>query len=378
MADDETGGTQGERVRSLYARAVTFSWGFVGVAGAGAIGVFLLWFFSPLVVPLVLSVFLAVVFGPVVDWLHARRVPRSAGALLVLLLIAAIFIGAIAAVVIGIVDQADVLSERFDDVVERIDEWLEQSDLAGYFDSLFTGAEGSGGFLSGGLASTVGSVFSSAGAYFSGFLLGVVLTYYLLKDGRSLVGAMLAQRRPETADRVGRVLAESARDIRMYMRGRTILAVVQGVVIGIVAVIAGVPLAFAIAIVNIVGGYIPYVGGFVGGAFAFLMALSEGGLTLGLVMLAAVVAISVGLENMLEPALLGNQLEMHPIVVLLATFAGGMLIGLAGLVLAAPTVAVARTVFRALVEVPPEPALEDRAEPASGPGAGGTVDPDRA
>ena len=370
MSDDETASTQSQRVRSLYRRTVTFSWGFVGVAAAAAIAIFLLWFFSALVVPLVLSVFLAVVFGPAVDWLEARRLPRSLGSLLVLLMIAGIFIGALAAVVVGIIDQADSLRERFDDVVARVDELLAESDLASYFDSLFSGAEGSGSFLSGGLASTVGTVFTSAGAYLSGLLLGVVLTYYLLKDGRSLVVSMLTARRPATADRLERVLGESAGNVRTYMRGRTILAVVQGVVIGIVAIVAGVPLAFAIAIVNIVGGYIPYVGGFVGGAFAFLMALSEGGVSLALVMLVAVVGVSVGLENLLEPALLGNQLEMHPIVVLLATFAGGMLIGLAGLVLAAPTVAVARTVFRALVEAPPDATAVSGDDPPRPAGAG--------
>jgi len=107
-------------------------------------------------------------------------------------------------------------------------------------------------------------------------------------------------------------------------------------------------LAFAIGLVNFIGGYIPYIGGLVGGAFAVLMALAAGGPALALLVLALVLLVSVGLENLLEPKLLGNTLKMHPILILFATVGGGLMLGLLGMFLGAPAVAIARSLAKEL------------------------------
>lgn len=104
----------------------------------------------------------------------------------------------------------------------------------------------------------------------------------------------------------------------------------------------------SIGIVNFIGAFIPYIGAFVGGAFAVLMALAGGGTTLALGALAVVLFVNLVLENLLEPRLMGSSLKMHPIVVLLATVAGGVLAGIVGLILAAPLVSIGSNLFREL------------------------------
>ena len=123
---------------------------------------------------------------------------------------------------------------------------------------------------------------------------------------------------------------------------------VQGVVIAVIVALLGVPLAFTVGVVNFVGAYIPYLGAFIGGAFAVLLALSEGGGGLAGVVLVVVVGVNLGLENLLEPRLLGEQLDFHPLVMLIVTILGGMIAGIVGLILAAPLAAIARTLYRQL------------------------------
>lgn len=124
------------------------------------------------------------------------------------------------------------------------------------------------------------------------------------------------------------------------------MAVINGGAIGLVAAVIGVPMAFAITVVNFVGAYIPYLGAFVGGAFAFLLALSGGGLTDALVMVATALLVNLVLENALEPRLLGDQLDLHPLVVLVATVLGGLAAGMVGLILAAPLTAIGSNLYR--------------------------------
>jgi predicted PurR-regulated permease PerM len=272
------------------------------------------------------------------------------GALAILLLIAVVVSVAIAAVVIGIVDQQEKLRERLADVVSQVEDLLEQSALTEIVETILTGAQGSGSLLRDGFGSTVGSAIGTAGGFVSGTVLAAVLLYYLLKDGPTLVGTVARKLGGDNDGRIDRILRDAAGSIRAYVKGRTILAVVQGTALGIVAAVGGVPLAFTIGVVNLLGAYVPYIGGFIGGAFAVLMALSVGGIGLAMVMMVAAIGISVGLENLLEPALLGNALALHPIVVLFATVTGGLLVGVVGMFLAAPLVAIGRMLFRELAD----------------------------
>ncbi len=316
-------------------------WSFVGFAATLAIVVVAMGTLRTLVIPLVLAVFLAVVFAPAVSWLAARRVPRGLGAVLVLFLIGLAATVSVLAVVDGIIDKSDTLATRFDEVIVELEDLVERSDLTDAVDSMLSSVEDSGSVVGTGFGSAIGPALSSGAAVLSGLLLGAILLYYLLKDGPDLAHQAAARGGAGTA----RVLDHAAGSIRSYMKGRTILAAVQAVLIGAGAAVLGVPLAFAIGLVNFIGGYIPYIGGLIGGAFAVLMAFAAGGPVLALIVLALVLLVSVGLENLLEPKLLGDTLKMHPIVILFATVMGGLFVGIVGMFLAAPAVAIVKAAY---------------------------------
>ena len=324
------------------------SWAFVGFAAAVAIAIYVLGILSDVVIPLVVAAFLAVVFAPVVDWLAARRVPRPVGALLVILLIFGVFAVALGIVVIGVVDRADELSDAFDDARERITDAVDQWNLDGLVDSIRDQAGNSGGLVGDGLGDRVGSVLGSAAGFVGGLVLGVVLLYYLLKDGRMLVRSFVARRSSASAAQSDRIVAQAAASIRGYVRGRSLLALVQGVAVSLALWILDVPLAGSVGVVNFIGAFIPYFGAFVGGAFAVLMGLAGGGATLALLALAVVLFVNLVLENLLEPKLVGSTLQLHPVVVLISTVAGGLLLGIVGLILASPTVAIGLNLAREL------------------------------
>jgi putative heme transporter len=163
-------------------------------------------------------------------------------------------------------------------------------------------------------------------------MLGV---FFLLKDGPSLRrwidGHMGLP--PNVARTVtGGVL----RSLRGYFLGVTIVAVFNGAVVGIGALILGVPLAGTIAIVTAITAYIPYIGAFVSGAFAVLIALGAEGTTTALIMLVIVLLANGLLQNIFQPFAMGSALHLHPLAVLILTIGAGCIFGMVGLVLAAP------------------------------------------
>ena len=199
-----------------------------------------------------------------------------------------------------------------------------------------------------GVGARVGTLLDSAAGFASGLVLGTILRYYLLKDGASLSGAYIAGRRPDDREQIQRIFKQAASSIRSYFRGKTALALAQGLFVWIVLAIMGVPLSGSVGVVNFIGAYIPLLGAFIGGAFAVLMAISEGGLGLALGALAVVLFVNLVLENVLEPKFLGSSLNLHPIVVLLSTVAGGVIAGMVGLILAAPLTSIGFNLFSEL------------------------------
>ena len=79
------------------------------------------------------------------------------------------------------------------------------------------------------------------------------------------------------------------KSLRGYFRGVTIVAVFNGFVVTIGALILGVPLAGTIGVVTAVTAYIPYIGAFVSGAFAVIIALGANGPTTAAIMLVIVI-----------------------------------------------------------------------------------------
>lgn len=98
----------------------------------------------------------------------------------------------------------------------------------------------------------------------------------------------------------------------------------------------GLPMVPTLAIVTFVGGYIPYIGAFIGGLLAVVVAIAEEGLGAGVLILVVVLVANLLVENMVDPHVTGRTLRIHPLVVLLVTTVGGVLGGLIGLMLAVP------------------------------------------
>ena len=180
-----------------------------------------------------------------------------------------------------------------------------------------------------------------------GLSLAFLCTFFLLKDGPSM--------RRWLDDHLGvpRVVGQTVtggiiRSLRGYFRGVTIIAGFNAAVITLGALILDVPLAGTIGVVTFIGAYVPFVGAFVSGAFAVVIALGAHGTSTALIMLVIVILANGLLQNIVQPFAMGSALDLNPLVVLVVTIAAGCLVGMIGLVLAAPLTSAVVHILREL------------------------------
>jgi predicted PurR-regulated permease PerM len=298
---------------------------------------------ATILVPLVVAVVIGVVAYPLVAKLEQWKIPRSIGALLVLVLMILILAGVAWVTVAGLVDQWPQISSQVQ---------AGSSSLSHAVDSL--GAGGGSGqkvvrdaqtAVEGASKSAVSGVLSSAGAGLSGVVsllfrlfIGALLLYYVLSDMPRMsqyVDAHLG-----LPGDLGRGVAEDATSsLRGYMRGTTITGAAVAAVIGIGVAIMGVPLAIPIALVTFITCYIPFFGAIISTVFAFLIAFGAKGMGVALGVLALVLVTQNLLETVINAKVMGTSLDLHPLVVLVVTMLGGIFGGLLGAALAAPLLA---------------------------------------
>ena len=338
-----------------------FAWSFVGFVAAAIIVAAALGAVSEIVLPLTFAAVLAVIFKPAVGVLERHRVKPTLAAGLIVLGLLALMTAVIAATVRGITDQTDEIGDSVDKAIGNAVDTLgiDQASL----DTARAAVKDAAPAVTGGFLTHLLSGVNTLVGFASGLILGALIMYYLLKDGSRLRRSLVGQVDPRLRDEVDDFFGDSIRTLREYGRGRTVMSAIVAVVIGIAALLLGLPLVFTIVVANFIGGYIPYIGAFLGGGLAVIIALGDGGLSKAAIMLVIVLAANLLLENFVEPKVMSQTLDIHPLVVLVVTALGGLLGGIVGLILAVPATVIAGDAISRLRSRGIIDQVADRAQP---------------
>ncbi|MDY0088366.1 MAG: AI-2E family transporter [Coriobacteriia bacterium] len=347
MEDDRPGKTHVliEHAPEWLVRLGIRSWLLIGVIIVGSLVFSLLTFASGLSVPLIVAAVIAMLFYPFVQKLEQRNVPRSLGAGIVLLLLLAAIGGALWLTVSGVISQSGEIGAQVQKGLVAMEHWFSSSSLPpGLIDEFERNVQKIGPALAGGAASAVASGLSGGVAFIFGTFIGVFMLIYLLIDWESVaswVGSNLG-----VPAELGEGLVDDATvAVRQYFRGLTYSLVIVSALIGLAVYLLGLPLAFPIAVVTFLTGYIPFFGAIVAGLFAFLVALGSGGLVDAFVVLIVVLVTQNVVQTLVINQLASSELKIHPLVVLLATIFGGIVAGLLGATLGAPLAALVQRGF---------------------------------
>ncbi|MGW7440249.1 AI-2E family transporter [Streptomyces sp. NPDC054849] len=259
-------------------------------------------------------------------------------------------------VVIGLVGWFVVwqVMENLDDLSDRVRDGINELKLWA-LDSPFHVTEKQINDLAKNLTDTIGTnteQITTAGLQgvtvlvevLTGMLLAMFSTLFLLYDGKRIwiwaLGLVPAAARPGVAGAGPRAW----RTLTAYVRGTVIVALIDAIFIGLGIYFLDVPMAVPLAVFIFLFAFIPLVGAVVSGALAVVVALVTQGVFTALMVLLVVLAVQQIEGHVLQPFILGRAVRVHPLAVVLAVAAGGMIAGIGGAVVAVPLVAVTNTV----------------------------------
>lgn len=187
------------------------------------------------------------------------------------------------------------------------------------------------------------SVFSSLGSLagvLSTLVFGIIFSLYFLADGRKILSywarvfsLLFGEKRLE---KLRRFFKDADRVFAGYLRGQIIDGMIMAVLVSISLSILQVRYAIVIGVLTGFGNLIPYVGPFIAYGLTTLVCLLYGDFAKIPPSLIALFIIQTLDGNVINPRLLSENIDVHPLVVIISLIIGGSLGGFLGIFLAAP------------------------------------------
>lgn len=350
----------------------------------------LLWFANTLVLVAFLGVLFGLAISAGVDRLALIRVPRALGAAVIVLAFFGLLYGAGAAIAPTVSEQLTVLKARLPEAETRIERWLESRG------GVMRTAIGAAAAVDTGtapppttgvavpqvkaapspLAEGIGRQLQSATRYLFPFVtstlaglagLGIMLfiAIYVAVDPGTYRRGFLALVPPESRPVAARVLSEMAVILRRWLVTQLIAMVVIGVVSSVVLLALGVKAPFALGLVAGLLEFVPTVGPILSAVPAIGMGFLDSP-EKALYVTIAYVAIQQTEGQILIPLLMKGEMDLPPVLTILAQAVMALVFGFLGLMVAVPLLATVMVPLRILYVERQRP----RVGPPLGSGAG--------
>ncbi len=344
------------------------------VVVAVAIALYLLWLLRKPISWILISIFLAVALSPPVNHL-SRRMRRGFAVALVyfgLLLVPIILIALIVPPVInGANDFANNVPQYANDVTDYVQKNRTLRHLNEDYDITQKLQDEAGKLPSrlGGAAGTLRDIgFGIVNSLFA-LLTILVLTAFLLSNGRTWVDQILASRPPHQRERLRRSLDNMAGAVSGYVAGALTIALIAGTATFIVLTILGVPFSGPLAVLAGLMSLIPMVGATIAAVIIGVVTLFENFPPATIIWTVWAIGYPQLENNLIQPQIQKRTVNVHPFLTIVAVLFGATLLGVLGAIVAIPVAASIQILMREYVDVrtlslktpeppppPPEPA----------------------
>lgn len=314
---------------------------------------------SSVYLPLIVSLVLAFMLNPLVEFscqLPCRfgrtALPRSLGILMAFLLFTMVLVVAGAFILLPFIREFDKfvidlpgLMRKIQDMMLLVERQFVDVQLPDNIRDLANQAVDRAASFSVELAKRIVNAVFIFASQIVELVVVPVLTYYLLKDWRSLQAGFINAFSPAYQSRLRQVLHETGRVISGYIQGQVVISIIMGLLVFVGMYILGIDYPLVLGLLAALTEAIPVVGPIIGAVPAVLLAfIADPALAVKVIIFYIVIQ---QIENhLIVPKIMGHTIDLHPTLVILSLLIGGSLYGVVGMMLAVPITAILRVLAR--------------------------------
>ncbi|MEK9201697.1 MAG: AI-2E family transporter [Patescibacteria group bacterium] len=188
-----------------------------------------------------------------------------------------------------------------------------------------------------------GSIFNTISMVFGGllsFILIIVLSFYLAVQQDGIVSFLTAVTPAKHHNYVINLWRRAEKKIGLWMQGQLVLVVLVAVLVYLGLTLIGIEHALFLAIMAGLLEIIPLFGPVISALPAIILAFSQDGISLALIVAGLYIIIQQFENHLIYPLVVKKVVGVSPIIVILALIAGGKLAGFLGILLSVPLAAV--------------------------------------
>ncbi|WP_376693088.1 AI-2E family transporter [Wenzhouxiangella sp. EGI_FJ10409] len=297
--------------------------------------------------PLITAISLALVILPLAKWMerHSNRAVSSLVSTFLLFALSLIFLAVLSYQTKVFVDSWPEILETMEPKIVQWKAVITDNTFLGDSDLDILDGLSSSGDESGEGAPVVSMAGRGVG-YIGTYLLTLIYVFFILNYRHRFRTFLLRLFADEKGDEVDQIIQESGNVVVQYLLGKLILIGVLALAYSIGLGITGVSNFILVSIMAAVLTLIPYLGNIIG----FVLAMVFGYLTSGevgvLIGILITFTIAQFLESyILQPYVVGQKVDVHPFIVILAVIVGNALWGVIGMILAIPVMGIITILF---------------------------------
>jgi predicted PurR-regulated permease PerM len=285
---------------------------------------------SEIIVPFLLSLFLAIILLPTYNFFNKKGLPDIlsltiviSGFILVMLLVVKLIGSSITDFNANIDNYSDKLSLYYSSLVvmaSKIGIELSVDELSNIIHSKE-------------IMSFITKIMQSMGSMFTnGFVVLLTVIFMLLESRHFKAKVELLSNKSEALSHLNKISSQ----IKEYMVLKALISILTGAIIWIALSIMGTDYAFLWAVVAFLFNFIPNIGSIIAAIPAVLLTLVQFGAMNALIISSIYVSVNIIIGSVIEPKVMGKGLGLSTLVVFLSLIFWGWLLGLVGMLLSIP------------------------------------------
>ena len=306
-----------------------------------------LYFASPFLIPVAFAGILAMLFLPLCRKMESKGLNNALAPIVCIFILLAIFAGIGGLLIWQISDLAGDATQMEKRITEGISKLRNNiSSTLGISpdkqQEIIKKQQSSG---SGGVGSIVTGMISSIMGILTNTLLVLIYIFLFLYYRMHLKKFILKLVPPDEKQETQKIIQEASKVAHKYLSGLAMMIVALWIMYGIGFSIVGVKNAIFFAVLCGLLEIVPFVGNITGTSITILMAITQGGgsgMIIGILITYAIVQFLQ--TYLLEPLVVGSEVNINPLFTILVIIVGELLWGVAGMILAIPLLGIIKII----------------------------------